>query len=365
MPFKSKAQQRFMFAAEKRGDVPKGTAGEWARASGKKPGGIKALPEKVKKTAEEMAESVVKIAITIPANQRKSFTETYSHLVSPKNLRRAGIGAAALGAAGLGAYGLHQALKKPGGIKTLPEKVKKTAGEMAESLIKQGLDIWDFDQDDPAAWDRHREMLVERVRKAAEAEAAAELQRGVEWRERLKLPPKLDEAHRKAVEASIPTKSLHPEAAPPEAAPPKAAPPKAAPRTMSGTGAQAEQNVKDLASHLKPRYSRARIGLALGAAGLGGYGLYRALKKDEPKTAGWEEDMMAGLQRTMSGTGAQAEQNVKNIAEYLKPRYSRARIGLGLGAAGVAAYGLHQALKKKDEPKTASDLADTILSKKK
>ena len=30
MPFKSKAQQRFMFAAEARGDIKKGTAEEWA-----------------------------------------------------------------------------------------------------------------------------------------------------------------------------------------------------------------------------------------------------------------------------------------------------------------------------------------------
>jgi len=110
----------------------------------------------------------------------------------------------------------------------------------------------------------------------------------------------------------------------------------------------------------------------LGVAAVGGtlgvgHGLLKArsakklmlsqMPKVVNKIAGWEEDMMAGLQRTMSGTGAQAEQNVKDIASHLKPRYSRARIGLGLGAAGVAAYGLHQALKKKDEPKTAS--ADT------
>ena len=31
MPFTSKAQQKWMFAAEDRGELPKGTAKEWAR----------------------------------------------------------------------------------------------------------------------------------------------------------------------------------------------------------------------------------------------------------------------------------------------------------------------------------------------
>ena len=44
MPFKSKAQQRFMFAAEDRGEVPKGTAKRWAHETPN----IKRLPEKKK-----------------------------------------------------------------------------------------------------------------------------------------------------------------------------------------------------------------------------------------------------------------------------------------------------------------------------
>jgi len=44
-PFASKAQQRFMFAAEARGDVPKGTAKRWAHHTKS----IKSLPEKVSK----------------------------------------------------------------------------------------------------------------------------------------------------------------------------------------------------------------------------------------------------------------------------------------------------------------------------
>ena len=31
MPFKSEAQRRFMYAAEARGEMPKGTAARWAR----------------------------------------------------------------------------------------------------------------------------------------------------------------------------------------------------------------------------------------------------------------------------------------------------------------------------------------------
>lgn len=45
MPFKSQAQRRFMYAAESRGDVPKGTAKHWEEATPKG----KKLPERVKK----------------------------------------------------------------------------------------------------------------------------------------------------------------------------------------------------------------------------------------------------------------------------------------------------------------------------
>ena len=41
MPFRSKAQARFMFAAEGRGDIAKGTAERFAHHT---PGGIKSLP---------------------------------------------------------------------------------------------------------------------------------------------------------------------------------------------------------------------------------------------------------------------------------------------------------------------------------
>lgn len=48
MPFKSKAQRRWMFAAEARGEVPKGTARRWARETKKQ---HKKLPERVKESS--------------------------------------------------------------------------------------------------------------------------------------------------------------------------------------------------------------------------------------------------------------------------------------------------------------------------
>lgn len=48
MPIKSKAQQRFLFSAEARGELPAGTAKRWARHTKN----MKNLPEKVKKEAD-------------------------------------------------------------------------------------------------------------------------------------------------------------------------------------------------------------------------------------------------------------------------------------------------------------------------
>jgi hypothetical protein len=45
MLFKSKAQQKWMFAAEKRGELPKGMAERWAKHTNN----IKALPKRAKK----------------------------------------------------------------------------------------------------------------------------------------------------------------------------------------------------------------------------------------------------------------------------------------------------------------------------
>jgi len=50
-PFKSQAQRRFMYAAERRGDVPKGTATRWQKETPKS----KKLPERVKAAASKEA----------------------------------------------------------------------------------------------------------------------------------------------------------------------------------------------------------------------------------------------------------------------------------------------------------------------
>lgn len=48
MPFKSKAQEKLFFAKEARGELPKGTAEEWAHETPS----IKKLPEHVKKHSQ-------------------------------------------------------------------------------------------------------------------------------------------------------------------------------------------------------------------------------------------------------------------------------------------------------------------------
>jgi hypothetical protein len=56
MPFKSKAQQRWMFAAEARGEVPEGTAHRWAKHTKN----MRKLPEKVsEKEAQSAAEPLL------------------------------------------------------------------------------------------------------------------------------------------------------------------------------------------------------------------------------------------------------------------------------------------------------------------
>lgn len=67
MSFKSQAQRRFMFAAEARGEVPKGTARRWQRETGKG----KKLPEKVASLSwrlgvmEKMAEAMASRPISM------------------------------------------------------------------------------------------------------------------------------------------------------------------------------------------------------------------------------------------------------------------------------------------------------------
>ena len=58
MPFKSQAQKKWMYWAEKHGKVPKGTAERWAEHTPD----IKHLPEHVKKASATLADAFSKIA---------------------------------------------------------------------------------------------------------------------------------------------------------------------------------------------------------------------------------------------------------------------------------------------------------------
>jgi len=78
MPFKSDAQRRFMFAAQERGELPKGTAERWAKHTPN----IKNLPEKAKrkKTASEIANRVlVKVGYSLIPDQYDLLSPTAQH----------------------------------------------------------------------------------------------------------------------------------------------------------------------------------------------------------------------------------------------------------------------------------------------
>lgn len=59
MPLKSKAQMRFLFAAQERGDVPKGTAEKFVAETPKSK--MKRLPEYVDKAAEKDGRNLRKL----------------------------------------------------------------------------------------------------------------------------------------------------------------------------------------------------------------------------------------------------------------------------------------------------------------
>ena len=78
MPFKSDAQRRFMFAAEDRGELPKGTAIRWAKETPN----IKSLPEKkkMKKTAAARIADYVLRKVAAEENKRKLTPEEVSQV---------------------------------------------------------------------------------------------------------------------------------------------------------------------------------------------------------------------------------------------------------------------------------------------
>jgi hypothetical protein len=73
VPFKSKAQQRFMFAAEDRGEIPKGTAERWADHTPD----IKGLPEKKKKKKDDKDSGTKKKAMLVCLVQKMQKNATH------------------------------------------------------------------------------------------------------------------------------------------------------------------------------------------------------------------------------------------------------------------------------------------------
>ena len=85
MPFKSKAQARAFFAMEKKGDLPKGTAMQWAKET---PGGIKSLPEK--KAGDNM-----RLLIALTEKKAAETSEAIGSLMGlPINILTGAVGAA-------------------------------------------------------------------------------------------------------------------------------------------------------------------------------------------------------------------------------------------------------------------------------
>lgn len=94
MPFKSRAQQKFMFAAESRGELPKGTAERWAHHTNN----IKALPEHVahKKASSVMQDVLAGLQMLglapQPVKQANELTTTERAHLPKKDFARPGRG---------------------------------------------------------------------------------------------------------------------------------------------------------------------------------------------------------------------------------------------------------------------------------
>jgi hypothetical protein len=93
MPFKSKAQQRYMFAAEARGELPRGTAERWAHHTRS----IEALPERVKKRKKKAAaplswlEQLVRTAL-VCIHQKKQACYVPQRDIAPLGLHKEAYG---------------------------------------------------------------------------------------------------------------------------------------------------------------------------------------------------------------------------------------------------------------------------------
>jgi len=102
MPFKSKAQQRFFFAAEADGELPEGTAHRWAQETPN----MKTLPEKVKE-AKYVPFSKQAFLGNIGENLKGWFSNNVSFPMQRKLLSvGTGLGST-LGTSGLGLANLY------------------------------------------------------------------------------------------------------------------------------------------------------------------------------------------------------------------------------------------------------------------
>lgn len=84
-PFKSKAQQRFMFAAEARGDVAKGTARRWAHETK----GIKKLPERVKKAGVPIPAEALRILKALSRKEGENLLHVAEHAIGERQEKKA------------------------------------------------------------------------------------------------------------------------------------------------------------------------------------------------------------------------------------------------------------------------------------
>lgn len=136
MPFKSQAQRRFMYGAEARGEVPKGTASEWEKAT---PSGK--LPERVHKKAFDDGFSKVsgilsgaKKVIGNPHAMEVMGLGTLAAYPAYELARGKDKTRSALELGGLGALGLHSAKN------LLSKRAAKSQIEMGREVEKEHRD---------------------------------------------------------------------------------------------------------------------------------------------------------------------------------------------------------------------------------
>lgn len=77
MPFRSKAQNAKFHVMEDRGELPKGTAHRWAHHT---PGGIKSLPEHVKKHGKKHTKKAALICLVSGLQKRAELQKIMDHL---------------------------------------------------------------------------------------------------------------------------------------------------------------------------------------------------------------------------------------------------------------------------------------------